>query len=65
MKNINEATHSHKRAGAVVVLRSTAELAEVLVPSSRDHFWVMRSDLTELADDADTRKPQTRIRSKR
>ena len=32
MKNINQATHNHKRVGAVVVLRSTAELAEVLVP---------------------------------
>lgn len=63
MKKINQATHNHRRMGAVVVLRSTAELAEILVPSSRDHFWVKRSDLMKLSDDADTRKPQAHIRS--
>ena len=65
MRNINQATHNHKRVGAVVVLRSTAELAEILVPSSRDHFWVKRSELMELAHDADTRKPPMHIRSER
>lgn len=65
MKNINQVTHSHRRVGAVVVLRSTAELAEILIPSSRDHFWVKRSDLTKLADDADTRKSGAHSRFKR
>lgn len=65
MENINQATHNHKRVGAVVVLRSTAELAEILVPSSHDHFWVKRFDLTKLADDLDMRKPRTHIRSER
>jgi hypothetical protein len=65
MRNMNQATHNHKRVGAVVVLQSTAELAEILVPCSRDHFWVKRSDLTKLADDADTRKPRTHTRSER
>lgn len=58
MKNSNQATHNHKRAGAVIVLRSTAELAEVQIPSSGDHFWVKITDLTKLADDADGRKSQ-------
>jgi len=48
-KNIRRATHNHKRAGAVVVLQSTAELAKVLVPTSGDEFWVKLADLTELA----------------
>jgi hypothetical protein len=48
MKNNQQATHNHKRAGAVVVLQSTAELARVLVPGSGDEFWVKLIDLTEL-----------------
>jgi hypothetical protein len=49
MKNNQSATHSHKRAGAVVLLESTAELAKILVPSSGDEFWVKLTDLTQLA----------------
>jgi hypothetical protein len=48
MKNTQEATHNHKRAGAVVVLQTTAELAKVMVPASGDEFWVKLSDLVEL-----------------
>jgi hypothetical protein len=62
MKNTNQATHNHKRVGAVVVLRSTAELAEVMVPSSGDHFWVKITDLTKLADVADGRKSRAHAR---
>jgi hypothetical protein len=47
MKNIHQATHNHKRAGAVAVLQSTAELAQV-VTSGNDTFWVKLADLTEL-----------------
>jgi hypothetical protein len=43
-----QATHSHKRAGAVVLLESTAELAKVLIPASGDEFWVRLTDLTPL-----------------
>lgn len=50
MKNIQQATHNHKRAGAVVVLQSTAELARVRVSTSGDEFWVKLADLTELID---------------
>jgi hypothetical protein len=49
MKN-NQATHNHKRVGAVVILQSTAELAQI-VTSASDTFWVKLTDLTELADD--------------
>jgi hypothetical protein len=49
MKNNQPATHSHKRAGAVVLLQSTAELAKVFVPGSGDEFWVKLTDLTQLA----------------
>ena len=52
MKNSNQATHNHKRVGAVIVLQSTRELAEVQIPSSGDHFWVKLTDLTELAETA-------------
>jgi hypothetical protein len=65
MKNTNQATHNHKRVGAVIVLQSTEELAEVLVPSSCDHFWVKRTELTKLDDDEDERKSRPHIRSKR
>lgn len=50
MKNNQQATHNHKRAGAVLVLESTAELAKVLVPASGDEFWVKLVDLTLLVD---------------
>lgn len=56
MKNKDAVTHNHKRAGAVIVLQSTAELAEVLVPSSGDRFWVKTADLTKLADNDDKRR---------
>lgn len=52
VKNNNEATHNHKRAGAVIVLRSTAELAEIQIPSSGEHFWVKLIDLTKLPKSA-------------
>ena len=61
MNKSNHATHNHKRAGAVVVLQSTAELAEVMVPSNGDHFWVKRADLTKLADGAGLRKSSKRV----
>jgi hypothetical protein len=48
MKNHQPATYSHKRAGAVVLLESTAELAKVLIPASGDEFWVKLTDLTRL-----------------
>ena len=48
MRNNREATHNHKRAGEVVLLESTAELAKVLVPASGDEFWVKLTDLTQL-----------------
>jgi hypothetical protein len=51
MKKIPQATHNHKRAGAVVVLQSTAELAQVVTSISGDTFWVKVSDLTQLAGD--------------
>ena len=58
MKNSNQATHNHKRMGAVIVLRSTAELAEIQIPSSGDHFWVKLTELTELAESAGGLKSQ-------
>jgi hypothetical protein len=62
VKNNNHATHNHKRAGAVTVLRSTAELAEILIPSSGEHFWVKLTDLTTLAESAEGRKPRRHSR---
>ena len=50
MKNNQQATHNHKRVGAVVLLESTAELAKVLVAGSGDEFWVKRTDLTPWGD---------------
>lgn len=56
MKNTEQPTHNHKRVGHVILLRSTAELAEVQVPISGDHFWVKIIDLTELTGSVSTRK---------
>lgn len=58
MKNTEQPTHNHKRVGDVILLRSTAELAEVQVPISGDHFWVKITDLTELTEPAGRRKPR-------
>lgn len=45
MKNNDQATHDHKRAGAVVLLESTAVLGKVLTTNG-DEFWVKLEDLT-------------------
>jgi hypothetical protein len=45
MKNYQQATHDHKRAGAVVLLESTAVLGKVLTTNG-DEFWVKLADLT-------------------
>ncbi|HTZ75772.1 MAG TPA: hypothetical protein VMB47_17785 [Candidatus Aquilonibacter sp.] len=50
-------THNHKRAGAVVVLRSTAGLVEVQA-SNGDKFWAKRCDVTELAAVSDRTLPR-------
>jgi hypothetical protein len=52
MKNNQQPTHDHKRAGLVVLLESTAVLGKVLVPASGDEFWVKLADLTDLAGGA-------------
>jgi hypothetical protein len=57
MKNIQQATHSHKRAGAVVVLQTTLELARIRVLTSGDKFWVKLADLTELIGGVVESKP--------
>jgi hypothetical protein len=49
MISTKQATHHHKRAGAVAVLQSTADLARVHVVTSGEEFWVKLSDLAELA----------------
>jgi hypothetical protein len=48
MKNNQQATHNHKRAGSVVLLESTTELAKVLTLGSEDELWVRLTDLTPL-----------------
>jgi hypothetical protein len=48
MKNSQQATHSHKRLGSVVVLQSTVELAKISVSASGDECWVKLIDLTPL-----------------
>jgi len=50
MKNTQQATHQHTRAGAVVVLESAEFLAKVLIPGSGDEYWVKVTDLTPLID---------------
>jgi hypothetical protein len=61
MKKTQQATHNHKRVGAVVVLQSTAELAQVVTTNSGDTFWVKLADLTELGADQE-QKPGKRSR---
>ena len=52
MNKTGQATHSHKTAGAVVILESTAQLAKVSVPARGDEFWVKLTDLSELVGGA-------------
>ena len=59
MKKTQQATHNHKRVGAVVVLQSTTELAQVVATISGDTFWVKVADLTQLAGD-EVQKPGKR-----
>jgi len=61
MNDRRSPTHRHKRVGDVVLLRSTAELAEVLTSTSGERFWVKLTELTELADSGD--QPRQRRRS--
>jgi hypothetical protein len=51
MKNNQQATHNHKRVGAVVLLESTTELGKVLVLAGQDEFWVKLTDLTPFGED--------------
>jgi hypothetical protein len=60
-----EATHNHKRSGAVIVLESTNELAKVLIPTSGDEFWVKIIDLTPIVAGAKVEaKPRKKHQSK-
>jgi len=61
MNDRRSPTHRHKRVGDVVMLRSTAELAEVLTSTSGERFWVKLTELTELVDSGD--QPRQRRRS--
>jgi hypothetical protein len=54
MKNGEQTTHRHKRLGAVVLLRSTAELAQVLLPASGERLWVKVSELSDLTHNGKT-----------
>jgi hypothetical protein len=47
MSRNHNATHSHKTQGAVVLLKSTAQLGKVLVLNRDDEIWVKLADLTE------------------
>ncbi len=49
MNSTKQATHNHKRAGAVRVLQSTTDLAKIHVVASGEEFWVKLSDLAELS----------------
>lgn len=60
MSNTEQATHYHKRAGAVVVLKSTAELARIRVLTSGDEFWVKLTDVVELAGVIPESKPRNK-----
>jgi hypothetical protein len=64
MKSIPDATHRHKRLGAVVVLQMTSELAKIVMPVSGDEFWVKVSELSELTADAPPKAKATKKQSK-
>jgi hypothetical protein len=50
--NQQQATHRHSRAGAVVLLESTNQLAKVLVLDEQDEIWVRLVDLAPFGDGA-------------
>jgi hypothetical protein len=45
MNKIDEPTHHHKNAGAVVVVQSTSALARIRVLATGEQFWVKRTEL--------------------
>ena len=51
MIRYQQATHNHKRVGAVVLLESTRELGKVLTLVGQDEFWVKLTDLTVFGED--------------
>jgi hypothetical protein len=51
MKSTQQATHNHKRAGAVMVLQTTTELAQVTTVTGGDTFWVKVADLTLVGEE--------------
>jgi hypothetical protein len=58
------ATHRHKRMGEVVLLQSTAELAQVSTSSGGEKLWVKLTDLSELANDGMQDAPPKKRRRK-
>jgi hypothetical protein len=50
MNESEHATHRHKRLGEVVMLRSTAELAQVFILGSSERLWVKLTDLNALSE---------------
>jgi hypothetical protein len=64
MKSIPEATHRHKRLGAVAVLQSTSELAKIAMPVSGEEFWVKISDLSELNAEVPAKSKAAKKQSK-
>jgi hypothetical protein len=65
MSDEEHATHRHKRLGEVVLLRSTAELAQVLLLSSGEKLWVKVTDLSKLANDDKQSRPHKKPRGTR
>ena len=65
MSDEEHATHRHKRLGEVLLLRSTAELAQVLLLSSGEKLWVRVTDLSKLANDDKQSRPHKKPRGTR
>jgi len=65
MSDEEHATHRHKRLGEVVLLRSTAELAQVLLLSSGEKLWVKVTDLSKLANNDKQSRPHKKPRGTR
>jgi hypothetical protein len=63
MKSNREATHNHKRIGAVAILESTTELARIVVTLSGDEFWVKQIDLTPVGAIDESKAGKKRVKA--
>lgn len=65
MNEGEHATHRHKRLGEVVLLRSTAELAQISILGTSEKLWVKLTDLDALSKNGSKPSPAKKRRGRK